>query len=67
MKNKFKEILKKVVAAIKIIIFSVVMIMGFWLIYGMIWFALGLPEVNWGMWLLAVLSMISARLFLRWL
>ena len=67
MKTKLKEILKQVVKALKIIIFSVVMIMGFWLIYGMIWFALGLPEVNWGMWLLSILAMVSARLFLWWL
>ena len=67
MKNKFKEILKKVIYALKVIIFSVVMVMGFWIIYGMIWLGVGLPEANWCMWMLAALAMISARLFLWWL
>ena len=67
MNNKFKEVLKKIVYALKVIIFSVVMVMGFWVIYGMIWLRIGLPTHDWYMWVLAVLSMITARLFLWWL
>ena len=67
MNNKFKEILKKIVFALKVMIFSVVMIMGFWVIYGIIWIKVGLPTTDWYMWMLAVLSMISARLFIWWL
>lgn len=67
MKNKFKEILKKVEAALKTASFLIVMIMGFWVIYGMIWIKVGLPTADWYMWILAALSMISTRLFLWWL
>jgi hypothetical protein len=67
MKNKFKEILKKIVYALKTMIFLVVMIMGFWVIYGMIWLKVGLPTPDWYIWILVVLSLVSTRLFLGWL
>jgi hypothetical protein len=67
MKNKFKEILKKIVYALKTMIFLVVMVMGFWIIYYMIWFKVGLPTHDWCIWIIAVLSLVSTRLFLWWL
>jgi hypothetical protein len=67
MKNKFKDILKKVLNVLKVVIFSVVMVMGFWVIYDMIWLGCGFTDDNWAMWLLACLSIVSARLFLWWL
>jgi hypothetical protein len=67
MKEKFKKILKKLLYAIKVIMFSVIMIMGFWVIYGMIWLGCGFTDADWAMWLLACLSIVSARLFLWWL
>ena len=46
--SKLKEnsavIKEYVISALKFIIFSVTMVMGFWLIYGMIYFRLGFPD-----------------------
>ena len=56
-----------VVAASKFIIFSVVMVMGFWTLYVILWHILGLPITDIATWLLFVQAVVSQVLFCKWL
>lgn len=62
-----KNWLEKIVEALKFISCVFVMTMGFWIIYTIAWFAIGLPETNWAMWLLFALAMLSEFLYVKWI
>lgn len=67
MKTRIKNILNKTWNVIKNIIFIIVMFVGFWAIYTMIWVIAGLTDANWALWLLAGIAALSEYLFLRFL
>jgi hypothetical protein len=67
MKTKIKNILKKTLTILKTILFTVVMFVGFWTIYTMIWIIAGLTDANWALWMLAALAAASEYLFLRFM
>lgn len=67
MKKKWSEIKEHISDIIKFIICTFTGVMGFWLIYMIIWFAVGLPQSNWAIWLLLALAFGSERLFIEWL
>ena len=61
---KFKNI---IVATAKFVLTSVLMLMGLWSIYSIIWIRLGFPTTNVAMWLLFGHSVISEIIIFRWL
>lgn len=68
-KNKKRinwEYLKeRVLSAITFILFTCVMTMGFWVIYRMLWFALGFNVNNIALGLLFIQAIISEQLFVK--
>ena len=51
----------------KYIIFTYATTMGFWLTYSLIWITAGLPDNNWALWSMFVLSIITEWAFTKWL
>lgn len=66
-KEKWPKTKKRIVNACKFILTAVVMVMGFWVIYSIIWMRLGFNMNNIALWLLFVQSVISEIIFFRWL
>lgn len=66
-KINWPAIKERIVNAIKYVIFTTVMVMGFWLIYGMLWNLLSFPATTAAMWLLFAQALISEHIFIRWL
>ena len=52
--------------AARIIIFSVVMLVGFWTVYLMLWNALGFPITTNAVLLLLIQAVISETMFIKW-
>lgn len=67
IKENSAEIKKRIISGLKFMIFSVTTVMGFWLIYAMIYFSIGLPETKLGLWILFGLAALSEWLFAKWL
>lgn len=67
MKKKWHEFKERISDILKFIILTFVGSMGFWFIYMIIWFAVGLPQTNWAMWVLLALALGSEWLYVKWL
>lgn len=52
--------------AARIIIFLVVMLVGFWTVYLMLWNALGFPITTNAVLLLLIQAVISETMFIKW-
>ena len=52
--------------AARIIIFSVVMLVGFWTVYLMLWNALGFPITTNAVLLLLIQAVISETIYIKW-
>lgn len=52
--------------AARIIIFSVIMLVGFWTVYLMLWNALGFPITTNAVLLLLIQAVISETMFIKW-
>lgn len=52
--------------AARIIIFSLVMLVGFWTVYLMLWNALGFPITTNAVLLLLIQALISETMFIKW-
>lgn len=52
--------------AARIIIFSLVMLVGFWTVYLMLWNALGFPITTNAVLLLLIQAVISETMFIKW-
>jgi hypothetical protein len=58
---------EEIVNALKFMTMTIVMTIGFWVIYAMIWIVAELPEANWSMWALFGLALLSEFGFIKWL
>ena len=65
--EKWPATKERIVNACKFTLTAVVMVMGFWVIYSIIWMRLGFPMNNLALWLLFGQSVISEIIFFRWL
>lgn len=65
-KTNWLKIKEKIIDAVYLIIFAIVMLMGFWVIYYMLWNALSFPINNTVLLLLFVQALISEIGFFRW-
>lgn len=67
MKKNRHNLKEAIVNALKFITLTIVMIIGFWAIYAMIWIAAGLPETAKAMGVLFGLAMFTEFGFIEWL
>lgn len=67
MKKTWLEIKEEIVNALKFTILTTTMTVGFFVIYIMIWTAVGLSDANWAMWILFLSALLSEWLFIKWL
>ena len=56
----------KILFLIKIHLLIAPAVFGYWFIYLLVWFGIGLPIETWSLWLLAILAGLSEWLFLKW-
>lgn len=65
-KINWKVIKKYIINAARFTVFTVVMLVGFWAVYLMLWDVLGFPVNNTAMWLLFFQAIISETMFIKW-
>ncbi len=56
-----------IVNGLKIIVLLLAMIMGFWIIYAFVWYAVGLPLTDWALWLLLAIAGLTEYGYCRWI
>jgi hypothetical protein len=63
-----KKIKKEdIVNSIKLFLLIFMMVNGFFTIYALIWFGIGLPQTNWALMLLYALSALTEYGYFMWL
>lgn len=67
LNEKWPNTKERIVEACKFILTTVVTLMGFWVIYSIIWMRLGFNMNNIALWLLFGQSVVSEIIFFRWL
>ena len=65
-KVNWSKVKDRIINIIRFIIFTVVMLVGFWAVYVVLWKALGYPVTNNALWVLFVQAVISETLFIKW-
>lgn len=65
-KVNWSKVKDRIINIIRFIIFTVVMLVGFWAVYVVFWKALGFPVTNNALWVLFVQAVISETLFIKW-
>lgn len=65
-KINWSKVKDRIINIIRFIIFTVVMLVGFWAVYVVLWKALGFPVTNNALWVLFVQAVISETLFIKW-
>ncbi len=58
---------EKIVNIIKLFLLVFIMIQGFFISYAFVWFAVGLPQENWALWLLYALAALSECGYIKWI
>lgn len=66
-KINWNKVGEKILAALRFLVFSIVMLMGFWTIYVILWHVLGFQCNTTAMWLLFIQAIISELAFFKWL
>lgn len=65
-KVNWSKVKDRIINIIRFIIFTVVMLVGFWAVYVVLWKALGFPVTNNALWVLFVQAVISETMFIKW-
>ena len=65
-KVNWTKVRDRIINIIRFIIFTVVMLVGFWAVYVVLWKALGFPLTNNALWVLFVQAVISETMFIKW-
>lgn len=66
LKESLPIIAERLENASKFILMTVVMIMGFWAIYAILWMLFGFPITRNALWILFAQSVLSECLYLKW-
>lgn len=61
------EIKERIVNAAKFMLFTITVLMGFWAIYAIVWYLLGLPINTVATCLLFIQAVVSDCMFYKWL
>ena len=67
MKNKWLGFLIEFLNVLRTLILTIVVLLGFWMLYCLIWFTLGLPQSEWSLLGMFAFAFLSEILFLIWL
>ena len=65
-KVNWSKVKDRIINIIRFIIFTVVMLVGFWAVYVVLWKVLGFPVNDTALWLLFVQAVISETMFIKW-
>lgn len=65
-KVNWTKVRDRIINIIRFIIFTVVMLVGFWAVYVALWKVLGFPVTNNALWVLFVQAVISETMFIKW-
>lgn len=65
-KVNWSKVKDRIINIIRFIIFTVVMLVGFWAVYVVLWKVLGFPVTNNALWVLFIQAVISETLFIKW-
>lgn len=65
-KVNWSKVKDRIINIIRFIIFTVVMLVGFWAVYVALWKVLGFPVTNNALWVLFIQAVISETLFIKW-
>ena len=65
-KVNWTKVRDRIINIIRFIIFTVVMLVGFWAVYVVAWKALGFTVYDTALWLLFVQAIISETMFIKW-
>ena len=65
-KVNWTKVRDRIINIIRFIIFTVVMLVGFWAVYVVLWKVLGFPVTNNALWVLFIQAVISETLFIKW-
>ena len=65
-KINWTKVRDRIINNIRFIIFTVVMLVGFWAVYVVLWKVLGFPVTNNALWVLFIQAVISETLFIKW-
>ena len=67
MKTDWNYVKQQFIEYVKLGILILFMTLGFWFVYTLIWFVVGLPQNNWALWATFALSCASEYGYLKWL
>ena len=65
-KVNWTKVRDRIINIIRFIIFTVVMLVGFWTVCVVLWKVLGFPVNDTALWLLFVQAVISETMFIKW-
>ena len=65
-KVNWTKVRDRIINIIRFVIFTVVMLVGFWAVYVALWKVLGFPVTNNALWVLFVQAVISETMFIKW-
>lgn len=65
-KVNWSKVKDRIINIIRFIIFTVVMLVGFWAVYVVLWKVLGFPVTNNALWVLFIQAVISETMFIKW-
>lgn len=65
-KVNWSKVKDRIINIIRFIIFTVVILVGFWAVYVVTWKALGFTVNDTALWLLFVQAIISETMFIKW-
>ena len=65
-KVNWSKVKDRIINIIRFIIFTVVMLVGFWAVYVVLWKVLGFPVTNNALWVLFIQAIISETMFIKW-
>lgn len=65
-KVNWTKVRDRIINIIRFIIFTVVMLVGFWAVYVVLWKVLGFPVTNNALWVLFIQAVISETMFIKW-
>ena len=65
-KVNWTKVRDRIINIIRFIIFTAVMLVGFWAVYVVLWKVLGFPVTNNALWVLFIQAVISETMFIKW-
>ena len=65
-KVNWTKIRDRIINIIRFVIFTVVMLVGFWAVYVALWKVLGFPVTTNALWVLFIQAVVSETMFIKW-